>query len=138
MPIIHPDDPVRLVASEPVVTVEPTVTLSDLATKLELARVGAVAVTSDGRLDGVISERDLVRAVAARADPDDVWAADAMSDTPVRVDADEPIIVAAERMLDEGVRHLPVMADGEVVGIVSIRDVLEVLVSDWKRTHHPA
>jgi CBS domain-containing protein len=135
MPIINPDDPVRLLASVPMVSIEPTVSLADLAAKLEVERVGAVAVMSGGQLDGVISERDIVRALAEHGDPDDIWAADVMADTPVRVDAEDPIAVAAARMLDEGVRHLPVVSDGDVLGVVSIRDVLGVFLDAWNRAN---
>lgn len=134
MPIIHPEDPIRLLASVPMVSVEPTMSLADLAAELDVQRVGAVAVMTGDHLDGVISERDIVRAIASQADPTDVWTADVMADEPVSVDADDPIVTAAQRMLDEGVRHLPVMSEGRLVGVVSLRDVLPVFVDEWKRS----
>jgi CBS domain-containing protein len=134
VPIIHPDDPIRLLASVPMVSVEPTTSLADLAAKLDVERVGAVAVMTGDHLDGVISERDIVRALAAHGDPTEVWTADVMAEEPVSIDADDPIVTAAERMLEEGVRHLPVMSDGQLVGVVSLRDVLPVFVDDWKRS----
>lgn len=133
MPIIHPDDPIRLLVTFPTAVIEPTATLSDLAGKLERECVGALAVMEGDRLGGVVSERDLVRAVAAHADPDDLWTSDVMAVEPVEIDVDEPIAVAAERMLEEGIRHLLVTDRGELVGVVSIRDVLRVYADDWRR-----
>lgn len=130
---IEPDDAVRALMSTPVAWVEPSVSLIELAATLETEAVGAVAVMSGDHLDGVVSERDIVRALSAARDPGDVWADDVMADEPVYADPDEPIITVAERMLDEGVRHLPVVSDGQVVGLVSVRDALRVLADAWRR-----
>jgi CBS domain-containing protein len=135
MAIIEPHDPIRLLATAPVVTTETTTSVAELASKLDVELIGAVAVMTGPRLDGMVSERDVVRALAADGNPTDVWAADVMTDAPIATDADESIVEAAERMLDEGVRHLPVILDGQLVGIVSIRDVLRVFTDSWRRTH---
>lgn len=60
------------------------------------------------------------------------WAADVMADEPVYVDVDDPIASVAERMLDEGVRHVPVVSDGRVLGVVSVRNALRVLADAWR------
>lgn len=133
MPIIHPEDPIRLLASTPIVSIESNASLAELAAKIDLEQVGAVAVMSGDHLEGVVSERDIVRALAAHGEPEDVWAADVMTGEPVHVDGDDSILAAAQLMLDEGVRHLPVMSDGHVVGVVSVRDVLRVLTEAWRR-----
>jgi CBS domain-containing protein len=133
VPIIRPDDPVRLVSSLPIISIEPNATLADLAGELERQQVGVLGVATGDGVDGVISERDLARAVAARADPDDVWVADLMSEDLVRIDGDEPVSAAAELMLDTGVRHLVMVVDGRVAGVVSVRDVLAVFADDWRR-----
>lgn len=133
MAIIRPEDPVRVLLSEPLVWIEPGATLTELAAELDLQQVGAVAVMSGDRLDGIVSERDVIRALAARCEPADVWAGDAMAATPTVVDGDDSIATAAERMLDQGVRHLPVMADGQLLGVLSMRDVLRVFADAWQR-----
>ena len=132
MAVIRPGDPVRVVMSTPVATVKPDVPLADLAASLEAEGVGAVVVMSGDRLDGVVSERDIVHAVAAGGDPTEVWAADVMAEDPVFVDLDEPIVTVATRMIAEGVRHVPVVCEGHVVGVVSIRDALRVLTEAWR------
>ncbi|HET9443405.1 MAG TPA: CBS domain-containing protein [Acidimicrobiales bacterium] len=131
-PVLRPDDPVRLLMARPVAWVEPELTLAQLATRLGDESVGAVPVISGDRLEGVVSERDIVRALAAGADPDDVWTADVMARPPAHADPDDAILTVAERMLDEGVRHLPVVSDGQVVGVVSVRDALRVLADAWR------
>ena len=131
----EPDDPVRTLMSTPVAWVEPTVSLMELAATLATDAVGAVAVMSGDHFDGVVSERDVVRTLSRGGVLSDVWAADVMTGEPVYVDPDEPILTAAERMLDEGVRHLPVMSEGQVVGVLSVRDVLRVLADAWRREH---
>lgn len=133
MSIIHPDDPIRLLVTSPTVAIEPTATLRDVAVRLNREVVGALAVMSDDRVGGVVSERDVVRAVASGGALDDVWAADVMTEEPVRIDLDDTIWDAAEQMLAEGVRHLPVVDGAEVVGVVSIRDVLRVFTDEWRR-----
>lgn len=134
MSLIRPDDPVRVLMSMPVARIEPDVSLADVAAKLAAECVGALAVMSGDHLDGVVSERDIVRAVAAGGDPTEVWTADVMADEPVYVDVDDPIASVAERMLDEGVRHVPVVSDGRVLGVVSVRDALRVLADAWRRS----
>ena len=130
---IEPDDTTRMLMSAPVAWVEPDVSLIELATWLETEAVGAVAVMSGGRLEGVASERDIVRALSLGGDPNEVWVGDLMAEAPVYADPDEAIITVAERMLDEGVRHLPVVSEGQVVGVVSARDALRVLADAWRR-----
>jgi CBS domain-containing protein len=102
-------------------------TLADVARTLSRAAVGALPVMrEDGTLEGIISERDLVRAVAQRRDPG-VTTVDAYASLSLEVaDPDDDSWVVGRRMLDAGIRHLPVMADGRLAGMVSMRDVLAV------------
>lgn len=130
---LEPTDAVEALMSIPVAWVEPDMSLIDLASALEREAVGAVAVMSGDHLDGVVSERDIVRALSSGGDPAEVWAGDVMAEHPVLADPDEPIITVAERMLDEGVRHVPVVREGHVVGVVSVRDALRVLADAWRR-----
>jgi len=81
-----------------------------------------------------VSERDVVRALAAGGDVHELRAADVMTEAPVRILGQATILAAAERMLEAGVRHLPVLgAQGQVLGVVSMRDVLRVLVEACRR-----
>jgi CBS domain-containing protein len=125
--------PVRLVMAAPVVAIEPTATLRQAARLLADEDVGAVAVLGPVGLDGVLSERDIVRALAAGDHPDATSVDGVMTENPRAVGADTPIDEVADLMLRAGIRHVPVLAGGDPLGMVSIRDVLEVIRKDQRR-----
>ena len=100
--------------------------LTDIANRMRSSRASAVAIMEDIRLIGIITERDLVRAVAEGLDPRTTVVSDCMTQSPHTIAADEPASTAAERMIELGVRHLPVIKDGRVVGVVSARDLLHL------------
>lgn len=126
-------DSVRRVMASPVVTLTPETSLRAAATTLHDAGVGAAPVVGPTGLVGVVSERDVMHAVADRGDPDDIWVADVMTQEVVAVDPDEPIIEGTMLMLDAGVRHLPVVECGEVIGMVSMRDMLDASLGLMRR-----
>jgi CBS domain-containing protein len=119
--------PVRLAMAVPVVSINPATTLRRAARKLDHEDIGAVVVLGRHGLAGLLSERDIVRALARGADPDVIPVESVMAEGPVSVDADTPIEEVADLMRDTGVRHLPVVAGHDVVGMVSMRDVLDVV-----------
>src|SRR5436853_3865081 len=106
-----------------VVTAEPHETLQDAARRMEWMEIGSLPVCEAGRLVGIVTERDITRAVAA-AEPIDTPVARYMSAAVLCAHPGEDTTEVAKRMLDMGVRHLPVVKDGEIVGIVSARDLL--------------
>lgn len=79
---------------------------------------------------GIVSERDIVRALATDADADVVWAPDVMTEELVTADAEARIVDVASKMIDEDVRHLAIMDGDEIIGIVSVRDVFPVVTED--------
>ena len=91
------------------------------------ANVGALAVVKDRRLIGIITERDLVASLAESADVDDSLVDDWMTRDPDSLDPDMEVEAAADWMLAAGYRHLPVLEGPNLVGIVSIKDVLWAL-----------
>ncbi|SRR6266511_1663739 len=109
-----------------IVTV-PEETLLGAANRLAWYRVGALPVYRDHRLVGIITERDLVTAVAHGADPATAKVADYMTGTPVTVGPEEDVEVAARRMAALGVRHLPVVDGDQLVGVLSMRDLLTLV-----------
>jgi len=123
-----PDDPVRSIMVRPVVEVGGHSTLRQVTRQMSDAGVGAVLVVRAGTAAGILSERDVVRALAEGADPDEVWAADVMTEPVMWVMPDDAISSVAELMELGGVRHVPVREGGRAVGMVSVRDVLDVLV----------
>jgi CBS domain-containing protein len=107
-------------------TCEASETLAAVARKMAAGNVGALAVVDGTRVAGIISERDITRAVAEQADPGSRTAEEyASRELEVAVLNDDTSQVA-RRMLEAGVRHLPVMDDNEMIGMVSIRDLLAV------------
>lgn len=124
MSTARPDEPVtRLVRRGPV-TVTPTVTLRELSEVLVREEVGVALVVRDEAPIGLVSERDVVRALADGHDADDDRAEDVMTFEVVAIDSHEPITAAAERMLDGEIRHLLVSDGAKCLGVISMRDVL--------------
>jgi CBS domain-containing protein len=99
-------------------------TLLGAATRMNWYRVGALPVYRRHRLVGIVTERDVIAALADGADPATTRVADYMTDRPVTVRPDEDLEVAARRMAELGVRHLPVVDGDQLVGVLSIRDLL--------------
>ena len=86
--------------------------------------VGAVVVKDFGRLIGILTERDLLKAMAARVHTSEARVRQWMTEDPITAATDTPLEQAAQTMLDNGFRHLPVVEDGQVVGVVSLRRVV--------------
>jgi CBS domain-containing protein len=111
-----------LVADAPV-SVDEKMTLRSLAGILSELAMGCALVRRGDDWVGIVSERDVLAALSGDADPDAVWAADVMSEEIVTVDAGDRVLDAARRMVEKDVRHLVVVDDGRVVGMVSMRDL---------------
>jgi len=105
-----------------VLTVEPSDTIGEAAEKMNAANVGAVVVVEDMvRIVGIVTERDLLRAVASRARAAEARVRQWMTPNPVTIGPDLTIEQAAKIMFDNNFRHLPVVKDGRALGIVSLR-----------------
>lgn len=117
---------VRDVMSPAVVTVGPTHTLRQVAKVMAARKVGA-AVVHDPDADGpgILTERDMLQAIADDQDPDTEPAASHLTRDAVVAAPDWPLLQAAETMLSGGFRHLVVCQGDEVVGVLSVRDVLQ-------------
>jgi CBS domain-containing protein len=105
-----------------VLTVEPSDTIGEAAEKMHAANVGAVVVVEDMvRVVGIITERDLLRAVAQRARAAEARVRQWMTENPLTVEPETTIDEATKIMFDNSFRHLPVVKDGRPLGIVSLR-----------------
>jgi CBS domain-containing protein len=98
--------------------------LADVAVRMRDHAVGAVAIMEGEQLKGIITERDLTRATADGLSPRVTSAAAYMTPDPVTIGADEPVREASSTMAARGIRHLPVVEDGRVIGVISARDLL--------------
>ena len=116
-------EPASAYGHAPLISVDPDTSLQAAAELLHGKDIGAVAVTEGTKLVGVLSERDVVRALArggASADPVSDW----MTSSPITARPDDPVLDVALLMLEEGIRHLPLVdAYGKQVGMISLRDI---------------
>ncbi|HSF27294.1 MAG TPA: CBS domain-containing protein [Actinomycetes bacterium] len=125
---VGPEDPVRSIMVWPVVQVEGRTTLREVSERMRAAGIGAVMVLDRGVGTGIMTERDVVRALAEGGDPDAIWAADVMGVQTLWAKPDDTIGSVAELMRLAEVRHVPVREHGEIVGIVSVRDILDAFL----------
>ncbi|TQE18848.1 CBS domain-containing protein [Streptomyces ipomoeae] len=117
-------DFVREVMTSGVVTVRPDASLVEAAQLMRAQDIGDVLVAADGRLIGVLTDRDItLRAVADGVDPLTVSAQAVCTPNPVVVGPDDAVSVAVTLMRDHAVRRLPVLEDGHPVGMVSLGDL---------------
>jgi CBS domain-containing protein len=105
------------------VSVAPEDTLGEVAQKMVEAQSGSAVVQDYGRLIGILTERDMLRAMAGRVHTSDARAREWMTADPVTVTPDVSLEDAQRIMLESGFRHLPVVERDGVVGVVSLRRV---------------
>lgn len=117
---------VTTITGDNVARVAPTANLRDVSEQLTQREIGLAVVGEGDRPTGVVSERDVVRAVSEGRDPATTTAADIESTSLVWVDAEATVAEVAEVMMENYVRHVLVEEAGRLVGIVSARDVLGV------------
>jgi CBS domain-containing protein len=106
------------------ITVAPEDTLGEVAERMSAQNVGAVVVKDFGRLIGVLTERDMLRAMAARVHTSDARVRQWMTENPVTASPDTTFDEARQVMLDKGFRHLPVVDGDTILGIVSLRRIM--------------
>lgn len=117
----------ELIEGQTLMVVEPKLKVRAAAQQMTERNIGAVAVVEAGRLAGIFSERDIMsRVVAAGLNPDDTAVELVMSKELVVAEPKEAVDAALKKMHSIGSRHLPVVDDGKLVGMISIRDLLEV------------
>ncbi len=111
------------------VEVAPEDTLGEVAQKMVDAKTGAVVVKDFGRLIGILSERDMLKAMAGRVHTSESRVREWMTPDPICAAPSTPLEEAAQTMLDNEFRHLPVLENGLVVGVASLRRVVAAMQS---------
>jgi CBS domain-containing protein len=101
--------------------VGPEDTLGEVAEKMRAGDTGSVLVADDGRLIGILTSRDLLRAFAGRVHPSEARVREWMTAEPVTVSAATPIEVAVTLMTEYGFHHLPVIEDERPTGMLGLR-----------------
>lgn len=133
------DETARSLVKRPSVVVDPEATLRAVAQTLAEESVGVVVVRGArppgspwSLAQGVVSERDIIRALADGLDPDRTRAQDVMTMDLACAAPHDSVLAVAGLMLDNEVRHVPLTEDGVVVGVVSERDALRVLFDEQR------
>ena len=115
--------------SSDLLSVEASVSIMEVAQRMVERNVGAVLVLDHGRLTGILTERDVLRAVA-RGLGDTTRVADCMTARPETIAPDDTTDHAAVLMLHGGFRHLPVVQGDDLVGVISMRDLVPLVLED--------
>lgn len=117
--------------SEVVLTVGPAHTLREAAERMTENGIGAALVVDDETpVPSIVTERDILSSLGKGEDPDGERVCDHMSEGVVAAEPDWSLERAASEMSKRGIRHLVVFEDGDVAGILSIRDIVRVWTSD--------
>ncbi len=102
--------------------------LQEASAKMWQQQTGSLLIMDSSRLIGIVTERDVLRAIAEGHDPSSITLRDIMTTDPVTIPPDTGLRDAAGIMFDKWFRHLPVVtSEGEVVGIISLRDLLSLV-----------
>ena len=117
--------PVRDVMTRPVITIDADIDVLTAAKRMALANVGCLIVVSGEKPIGILTERDLVKKIVAKAaDPQAVKVGDVMSSPLVTISSDASLRDAASLMLKSCVKRLPVTSNGRLVGIITDTDLV--------------
>ncbi len=114
------------IMSRPVVTVSPDDKMAEAAATMREQRVGSVVAVDGSRPVGILTERDLVRFTAAGADAVTAVVSEWMTASPDSVEPDADVTAAFASLAEHGYRHIPVVSGEELVGIVSMRDLMRI------------
>ncbi len=105
-------------------TVTSKVSVAEVSELMATRRIGAILVVEKGKLAGIFTERDaLVRVIAKGVDPKKTAVGEVMTRDPDTIQPTESVQTALDLMAERGYRHLPVMDEGQLYGIISIRDL---------------
>ena len=108
-----------------VIHAAPTASVFDVAALMSEARIGCIPVLDGESLVGVFSERDLMtRVVVEGRDPREIPVGSVMTREVITASLDERVESCLEKMRSRGCRHLPVVADGRVISMISMRDLM--------------
>src|SRR5690348_1849004 len=122
-----------------VLAVDPTASIGEAAEKMIEAGVGAVVVMEDMvRLVGIVTERDILGAVAQRARAAEARVRQWMTESVITIEPETTIEDAATMMFERNFRHLPVTKDGRMLGIVSLRRLSQYEFEHAKKSVQPA
>lgn len=124
---MHPRIIPGIVSNQKIISMRADNTAREAAQMMVDSHISAIVITSDdGKLQGIVTERDMVhRVLVTNKHADELKLGDIMTANPMTVSPDDSAMDALELMREHKFRHLPVAEDGMVVGMVSIRDLYD-------------
>lgn len=118
-----------------IISVPENISVLDALKVMTEKNISAVLVMEDQRLRGIFTERDYARKIILQGKSSkDTLISEAMTATPITITLNDSIDFCMELMTDKHIRHLPIVVDGEVKGMVSIGDVVKFIIEDQKQT----
>ena len=117
------------IATTDVITASPDDEIRSVLEQMRDESVGSVVVTDDGPV-GIVTDRMIAMAAVDADSMDDLTTEDVMTGDPITIDDDATHFEAFETMSDEGIRRLPIVDDGELVGIVTLDDLLTLTATE--------
>lgn len=121
-------DRIETLSPKTPLTVGPQATIGEVLSQMTSASIGCVMIVEDEKLLGIFSEYDAVRKIGAKAaQVADRPISSVMTPKPIKIEGREKIAFALHQMHVGGYRHLPVMTEGKLTGVISIRDILGYL-----------
>jgi CBS domain-containing protein len=128
-----PYRPIRtIIKDQKLLTCAGSITVVEAARLMRVNRIGALMIVEDGKLAGIFTERDaLFRVIANERDAKTTQVAEAMTRNLQTIDPDKPLGHALHLMNEGGFRHVPVVENGQPVGMVSARDALGPELEDF-------
>jgi len=119
---------VKDVMSHGSVSLPPTASVKEAVKLMRDKNIGSILVIEEAKLVGIFTERDLVKLLAEGGDLDKPLA-EVMTKNPITVSPEDPLVIAAAKMVEHNIRHLPVVdSKGTAVGMLSIRDIVKHIV----------
>jgi len=120
-----------IVSEQTLIALDPNASVREAATLMRDRHIGAVLIMEEGQLIGIFTERDMVcRVVAESLDPNTAKLRDVMTRDPDTLSPNQQAGEALEMMGRRGYRHLPVVEEGTVIGMVSVRDLFAAVRSE--------
>jgi CBS domain-containing protein len=121
-------------ANQEIYAVPPETTVMDAVAEMAERNIGSVCVISGGRLVGLFTERDLLdRVVTPGRDPAKTKLSHVLTGNPLCLEGDATVADALRLIDERGVRHMPVIENDGLIGVISIRDLTDFLVRDQQR-----
>ncbi|MEM5805314.1 MAG: CBS domain-containing protein [Candidatus Aenigmatarchaeota archaeon] len=109
-----------------VVTAKPNITLKEASKVMTSLKIGSLVITQNDKIIGILTGTDILKAIAENKDVDTTLAEEIMKKNVITIDADEKIETAANLMVENRIKKLPVVDNGKLVGIVSASDIIAI------------